>query len=171
MIFVHKGMKPLTSQQLDRRTQKYIDRDFPQWKRERSIRKSDGEFDAYMDVVEADTDINRANNEFNWNLEQYRKAVKRLNQYELSVGKPESSYEHSTGEFSEEGVEVTETITVDAIEPLEATLTVDVYDLDGSVTGTETVDNPEVVNDAAERAQAQYVVDNASEEVVNFDAA
>ena len=164
-------MKPLTSQQLDRRTQKYIDRDFPQWKRERSIRKSDGEFDAYMDVVEADTDINRANNEFNWNLEQYRKAVKRLNQYELSVGKPESSYEHSTGEFSEEGVEVTETITVDAIEPLEATLTVDVYDLDGSVTGTETVDNPEVVNDAAERAQAQYVVDNASEEVVNFDAA
>ena len=164
-------MKPLTSQQLDRRTQKYIDRDFPQWKRERSIRKSDGEFDAYMDVVEADTDINRANNEFNWNLEQYRKAVARLNQYELSVGKPESSYEHSTGEFSEEGVEATETITVDAIEPLEATLTVDVYDIDGSVTGTETVDNPEVVNDAAERAQAQYVVDNASEEVVNFDAA
>lgn len=176
MIFVHKGMKPLTSQQLDRRTQKYIDRDFPQWKRERSIRKSDGEFDAYMDVVEADTDINRANNEFNWNLEQYRKAVLRLEKHELSVGVPESSIEVPTGEttYDEATGEitvVTETVVIPAIEPLEATLTVDVYDLDGSVTGTETVDNPEVVNDAAERAQAQSIVDNASEEVVTFDAA
>ena len=68
MIFVHKGMSPLTAQQLNRRTQKYIDRDFPQWKRERSIRKADGEFDAYMDVVEADTDTNRATNEFNWSV-------------------------------------------------------------------------------------------------------
>ncbi len=173
MIFVHKGMKPLTSQQLNRRTQKYIDRDFPQWKRERSMRKADGLFDTYMDGVEADTDTNRANNEFNWNLEQYRKAVLRLEDYVLSVGVPESSREVPTGEttYDEEtgeATEVTETVVTPAIEPLEATVTVAAYDDNGEETGTEEVPNPLIVQDEAERAQAQSIVDNASDEVVNF---
>lgn len=173
MIFVHKGMKPLTSQQLNRRTQKYIDRDFPQWKRERSMRKADGLFDTYMDGVEADTDTNRANNEFNWNLEQYRKAVVRLEKYELSVGVPESSREVPTGEttYNEETgetTEVTETVVTPAIEPLEATVTVATYDDNGEETGTEEVPNPLIVQDEAERAQAQSIVDNASEELISF---
>lgn len=173
MIFVHKGMSPLTAQQLNRRTQKYIDRDFPQWKRERSIRKADGEFDAYMDVVEADTDTNRATNEFNWALKQYREAVARLARYELSVGVPESSVEVPTGEtnFDEatgQITEVMETVVTAAIEPLPATITVDTYNDDGEATGTEEVPNPLIVNDEAERAQAQAVVDNASDEVVSF---
>ena len=173
MIFVHKGMKSLTSQQLNRRTQKYIDRDFPQWKRERSMRKADGLFDTYMDGVEADTDTNRANNEFNWNLEQYRKAVVRLEQYELSVGVPESSEEVPTGEtaYNEETgetTEVTETVVTPAIEPLEATVTVAAYDDNGEETGTEEVPNPLIVQDEAERAQAQSIVDNASEELISF---
>ena len=173
MIFVHKGMKPLTSQQLNRRTQKYIDRDFPQWKRERSMRKADGLFDTYMDGVEADTDINRANNEFNWNLEQYRKAVLRLEQYELSVGVPESIREVPTGEITYdnetgETTEVTETVVTPAIEPLEATVTVAAYDGNGEETGTEEVPNPLIVQDEAERAQAQSIVDNASEELISF---
>ena len=175
MIFVHKGMKPLTSQQLNRRTQKYIDRDFPQWKRERSMRKADGLFDTYMDGVEADTDTNRANNEFNWNLEQYRKAVLRLEQYELSVGVPESSEEVPTGEttYNEETgetTEVTETVVTPAIEPLEATIEVVNVDDEGNET-TETVDNPLIVQDVAERAQAQSIIDNSSEEVRRFGIA
>lgn len=175
MIFVHKGMKPLTSQQLNRRTQKYIDRDYPQWKRERSMRKADGLFDTYMDGVEADTDTNRANNEFNWNLEQYRKAVLRLEQYELSVGVPESSREVPTGEttFNEETgetTEVTETVVTPAIEPLEATVEVVSVDEEGNET-TETVDNPLIVQDVAERAQAQSIIDNSSEEVRSFGIA
>jgi len=176
MIFVHKGMKPLTSQQLNRRTQKYIDRDFPQWKRERSIRKSDGEFDAYMDVVEVDTDTNRANNEFNWNLEQYRKATARLAQYVLAVGVPESSQEVPTGEqiFNEETMEmeeVTETIVTPAIEPLEPTIEITTYDDEGNETGKEEVPNPAIVQDDAERAQAQSVLDNTSDEVKDFQTA
>ena len=173
MIFVHKGMNPLTSQQLERRTQSYIDKDFPQWKRERSMRKADGEFDAYMDVVEADTDVNRANNEFNWALQQYREAQARLAKYELSVGVPESTREVPTGEtrgdeVTGEVVEVTETVVTPAIAPLEATVTVATYDDNGVETGTEEVPNPLIVNDEAERAQAQAVVDNASDEVVSF---
>ena len=175
MIFVTKGMKPLTSQQLNRRTQKYIDRDYPQWKRERSMRKADGLFDTYMDGVEADTDTNRANNEFNWNLEQYRKAVVRLEQYELSVGVPESSREVPTGEtaYNEEtgeATEVTETVVTPAIEPLEATVEVVSVDEEGNET-TETVDNPLIVQDVAERAQAQSIIDNSSEEVRSFGIA
>jgi len=173
MIFVHKGMKSLTSQQLNRRTQKYIDRDYPQWKRERSMRKADGLFDTYMDGVEADTDTNRANNEFNWNLEQYRKAVLRLEDYVLSVGVPEVTVEVLTGEttYDEEtgeATEVTETVVYPAIEPLEATVTVETYDDNGEETGTEEVPNPLIVQDEAERAQAQSIVDNASEELISF---
>lgn len=178
MNFVHQGMKPLTSQQLNRRTQKYIDRDWPQWKRERSMRKADGLFDTYMDGVEADTDTNRTNNEFNWNLEQYRKAVLRLEDYVLSVGVPESSQEVPTGEVTYdeetgEATEVTETVVTPAIEPLEATVEVTVYnDEDPEAEPTvETVANPLIVQDEAERAQAQSIVDNASDDVVNFGVA
>jgi hypothetical protein len=172
MIFVHKGMKVLTSQQLNRRTQKYIDRDWPQWKRERSIRKADGLFDTYMDGVEADTDINRTTNEFNWNLEQFQKATKRLEQYELSVGVPELSREVPTGEtvFSYEEdrvVEVTETVVTPAIEPLEATVEVVTVDEEGNET-TETVDNPLIVQDEEERAQAQRIIDNTADEIYEF---
>lgn len=175
MIFVHKGMKPLTSQQLNRRTQKYIDRDYPQWKRERSMRKADGLFDTYMDGVEADTDTNRANNEFNWNLEQYRKAVVRLEDYVLSVGVPEVTVEVLTGEITYdeetgEATEVTETVVYPAIEPLEATVEVVSVDEEGNET-TETVDNPLIVQDVAERAQAQSIIDNSSEEVRTFGIA
>ena len=172
MIFVHKGMKSLTSQQLNRRTQKYIDRDWPQWKRERSMRKADGFFDAYMDSVEADTDTNRANNEFNWNLEQFQKATKRLEQYELSVGVPESSREVPTGEITYdeetgEATEVTETVVTPAIEPLEATVEVVNVDEEGNET-TETVDNPLIVQDEEERAQAQSIIDNTADEIYEF---
>jgi len=174
MIFIHKGMKPLSSQQINRRTQRYIDNDWPQWKRERSIRKADGLFDTYMDGVEADTDTNRANNEFNWNLEQYRKAVLRLEDYVLSVGVPEVTVEVLTGETeydetTNQVVEVTETRVIPAIEPLEATITVATYDENGEEAGTEEVANPLIVKDEEERAQAQSIVDNASDEVVNFD--
>ena len=174
MIFVHKGMKPLTSQQLDRRTQKYIDRDWPQWKRERSMRKADGLFDTYIDGVETDTDTNRNNNAFNWKLEQYRKATARLEQYELSVGVPEQSQEVFTGEYAYdeetgEQTEVTETVVTPAIEPLPATVEITVYsdDPDAEPT-TETVPNPLIVQDEAERAQAQATIDNTPEDVRNF---
>lgn len=173
MIFVHKGMKPLTSQQLDRRTQKYIDRDWPQWKRERSMRKADGLFDTYMDGVEADTDTNRNNNAFNWKLEQYRKATARLEQYELSVGVPESSSETlpipQWNEETQMMEDVTETVVTPAIEPLPATVEITVYsdDPDAEPT-TETVPNPLIVQDEAERAQAQATIDNTPEDVRNF---
>ena len=55
-----------------------------------------------------------------------------------------------------------------AIEPLEATVEQDVYDEEGNVTGTETVPNPLIVADDAEREAAQAVVDGTPEEVKAF---
>lgn len=138
MIFVSKGQEFLTTDQLSRRTQTYISRDWPQWKRERSFRKADGEFNAYMESVESDTDTNRITNAFNWDLHLYKKALARLAQ--------------SVDEDLEATIEVT---THEA-------------NGDDVITSTNTIPNPLVVQDEEERASAQLVVDNAPEEIVSF---
>lgn len=78
MILVTKGQPCLYNGELEVKTQECIDEEWPQWKRERSIRKGDGEFNTYMEAWEADTDTNRANNLFNSQLSMYREAVTAL---------------------------------------------------------------------------------------------
>ncbi len=173
MIFVQKGATPLTSQQLDSRTQRYIDRDWPQWKRERSFRKNDGEFNTYMEGVEIATDTNRANNLFNSQLQEYQKAALRLEKYVLSEGREESSVTVGTSEYeyneeTGEMVEIMETVVTPAIEALVEQVLVDTYDEEGNVTGEEMADNPLIVTDVAERAIAQATIDGTPEEVKTF---
>ena len=98
MIFVNKGDAPLTDAQLNKRTQKYIDLEFPEWKRERSIRNGDNEFNTYMAQVQADTDVNRANNTFNSQLAAYKQAVARLAQYVVADGQAEVTKEVVVGQ-------------------------------------------------------------------------
>jgi hypothetical protein len=83
-IFVTKGDAPLTSVQLEKRAQTYIKRSWPSQAREESIRLADGAFDAFMATFSANHDVNIANNTFNWQLAEYRKATARLAQ--LSFG-------------------------------------------------------------------------------------
>jgi hypothetical protein len=177
-IFVTKGDAPLSAAQLDKRTQAYINRDWPLWQRERSIRNNDGEFNAYMSTVAANTDSNRDNNIFNQQLLDYRIAVARLAQYRLADGRPELTEEVEAYDengmplFDEEtGEPVMETVVVQtAIDPLDATVEQPVYDeLTGEQTGTETVPNPLIVSDDAERAAAQAIVDATPQEVKDFD--
>jgi hypothetical protein len=173
MIFVQKGAAPLTSQQLDSRTQKYLNRDFPQWMRERSFRKNDGEFNTYMENIETNTDTNRANNLFNLQLQEYRKATLRLEKYVLSAGREESSVTVGTSEYgyneeTGEMEEIMETVVTPAIEALVEQVLVDTYDEEANVTGEEMVDNPLIVQDVAERAAAQSVIDSTPEEVKTF---
>jgi len=170
-IFVTKGDSPLTEAQLQKRTQRNIDRDWPEWKRERSIRLSDGEFHAYMETVSTNTDTNRANNTFNWQLSEYRKATARLARYRLADGRPEVWEDQPTGEFDPEtGDEIMESVLVQtAIDPLDAQVEQPVYDDEGNQTGTEMVDNPLIVADEAERAEAQAVIDGTPQEVKGFD--
>jgi hypothetical protein len=173
MIFVNKGDAPITEAQLHKRTQAYIDRDWPAWKRERSLRVGDGVFNIFMDQVALDTDINRDNNAFNGMIVDYNKAQARLAQYVLLEGREEVREQVPTGEqvFDEETgemVDVTEEVVVQtAIDPLPEFVEVTNYDEQGNAT-TETVRNPEVVRDEEERMAAQLVVDNTPPAVVEF---
>lgn len=176
-VFVAKGDSPMNDNQLNKRTQRYINRDWPEWKRERSIRMDDGEFNTYMTSVSNNTDTNRSNNTFNQQLADYNAAVARLAKYRLADGRAEVTEDQET--FDEFGNQVfdeqtgepvmTPVVVVSAIDPVDPTIEQDVYDeMTGEVTGTETVPNPLIVADDAERAAAQAVIDATPQEVKDF---
>ena len=168
-VFVNKGDLPLTPAQLEKRAQKHIKRVWSDQAREKSIRLADGAFDAFMSAFSADHDVNLANNTFNWQLSEYRKATTRLAQYILADGRAEVWEDQPTGEYDEEGNEVMESVLVQtAIDPLDATVEQPVYDDEGNQTGTETVPNPLIVADEAERAAAQAIVDGTAQDVKDF---
>lgn len=102
-------------------------------------------------------------------VEAYTAATARIAQYILSVGREEVVESHPTGEhvFNEETFEMedvmADVVVVTAIEPLEATVEVTVYGDDPEAEPTvETVPNPLIVADDAERAEAQAVIDAAA---------
>ena len=173
MIFISKGDTPITAHQLHKKTQRIINRDWPEWKRERSIRLDDGEFDTYMSQVQTDTDTNRANNIFNEQLVAYRKATARLAQYVVADGRTEVREMQPTGEqvFNEETMEMEdvmhEVIVQTAIDPVEATVEVTEYDEEGNAT-VSTIENPLITQDNLERANAQTVIDNTPVAVSQF---
>jgi hypothetical protein len=167
-IFVTKGDAPLTEAQLEKRSQRFIAKDWPPQARERSIRKADGAFDAFMAAFSADHDVNVANNTFNAQLAAYRAATLRLAQYRLADGKPEQTFEEPSGQYDDEGNEIMHTWVQAGIDPLDAQVEQTTYDDEGNQTGTEMVDNPLIVADDAERAAAQAVVDATPDDVKAF---
>jgi hypothetical protein len=94
----------------------------------------------------------------------YTAATARIAQYILSVGRSEVTESQPTGEkvFNEETFEMEDVmadfVVVTAIEPLEATVEVTTQEI-GEDPVTETVANPLIVADDAERAEAQAVID------------
>ena len=104
--------------------------------------------------------------QFNQQLADYRVATARLAEYVVADGRAEVREMQPTGEqvFNEETMEMEdvmhEVITVTAIEPVEATVTRMVYseDIDAEPT-EETIENPVITTDVAERAAAQATVD------------
>ena len=174
--FVNKGDLPLTPVQLERRAQKYIKRSWSDQAREKSIRLSDGAFDAFMTSFSADHDENIANNTFNWQLQEYGTAVVRLARYVLADGRAEVIESQSTGEqvWDEDAMEMVDVmadvITVTAIDPVEATVTRTVYSDDMYAEPTEeTIENPLITVDVSERDTAQAVVDGTPAAVVAAD--
>jgi hypothetical protein len=106
-------------------------------------------------------------------LAAYRVAVARLAQYIVADGREEVREMQPTGEqvYNEETFEMEDVmhdvITVTAIEPVEATVTRMVYsdDMDAEPV-EETIENPVITTDVAERAEAQATVDATPAEVV-----
>jgi len=107
--------------------------------------------------------------QFAQQAEAYKTASARLEQYQLSVGVPESTGTVVTGqEWSEETMEmqdVTETFVIPGIEPLDATVEVTTYDFDTNTSTTETIENPLITKDNAERAAAQAIIDSTPQAV------
>ena len=105
----------------------------------------------------------------------YTAATARIAQYILSVGREEVVESQPTSEqvYNEETFEMedvmADVVVVTAIEPLEATVEVTVYGDDPEAEPTvETVRNPLIVSDDAERAEAQAVIDSTPTPVKNY---
>lgn len=105
--------------------------------------------------------------QFNQQLASYRVATARLAQYVVADGRAEVREMQPTGEqvWNEETEEMEdvmhEVITVTAIEPVEATVTRMVYSEDDPMAEPteETIENPLITTDVAERTEAQATVD------------
>ena len=114
--------------------------------------------------IPADLQAAADEKQFNQQLAAYRVATARLAQYVVADGRAEVREMQPTGEqvFNEETGEMEdvmmEVVTVTAIEPVEATVTRMVYSEDAEPT-EETIENPLITVDNAERAAAQAVVD------------
>ncbi len=114
--------------------------------------------------------------QFNQQLAAYRVATARLAQYIVADGRAEVREMQPTGEqvFNEETEEMEdvmmEVIVQTAIEPIEATVTRMVYSEDDPMAEPveETIENPLITSDVAERAEAQAVVDATPQEVKDF---
>ena len=111
---------------------------------------------------------------FNQQLAAYRVATARLAQYIVSVGRTEVVESQPTGEqvFDEDTMEMVDVmhdvITVTEVEAALATVTRWVYDEDDHMAEPteETIENPVITADVAERATAQATVDGTPEAVV-----
>ena len=115
-------------------------------------------------------------------LVKYTNAVERLNNYILADGQEEVTQDIvviTENIFDENGMptidendeyimqDVTETIIIsNAIPALEATITRTVYD-ENDVATEETIENPLITKDNAERAEAQAVVDATPQSVID----
>jgi len=116
--------------------------------------------------IPADLQAAADTKKFNQQLADYRTATARLAQYIVSVGRAEVVESQATGEqvWDEDAMEMVDVmhdvITVTAIDPVEATVTRTVYsdDIDAEPT-EETIENPLITVDVAERADAQATVD------------
>jgi len=131
--------------------------------------------DCFDGDIPADLQAAADEKQFNQQLADYRVAVARLAQYIVADGREEVREMQPTGEqvWNEETMEMEdvmhEVITVTAIEPVEPTVTRLVYSEDDPMAEPteETIENPLITTDNAERAAAQAVVDATPQAVVD----
>jgi hypothetical protein len=168
-VFIQKGDAPMTYRQAVKRGLRYFEAEKAYWEREQGIVQSDPIYIAWASQWVSDNLENEANNLFNHALFKYRAAVDRLSKYRLADGRPEVYEDQPTGEIDPEtGVEIFESVLVQtAIDPLPAQVEETIYDDEGNAT-TTLVDNPAIVQDEAERAAAQDLINLTPQEVKDF---
>lgn len=168
-VFIQKGDQFMTYRQATKRGRRMFDAQKQQYEREEGLVTESQEYKDWANQWILDNQVNTENNLFNLDLLRYRRALKRLEQYRLAMGRAEVTEQQETGEFDENGEPLTETVVVvQAVEPLEAFVEQPVYDDAGEQTGVESVPNPLIEKDDAERAEAQATIDATPIEVVRF---
>ena len=132
--------------------------------------------DCFDGDIPADLQTAADTKQFNQQLAAYGTATARLAQYIVSVGRAEVIESQPTGEqvFDEDTMEMVDVmhdvITVTAVEPVEATVTRTVYSDDPDAEPTEeTIENPLITADVAERAEAQATVDGTPQPVKDVE--
>ena len=130
--------------------------------------------DCWDGDIPADLQTAADTKQFSQQLFAYTTATARLARYIVSVGRAEVTESQATGEqvFNEETGKMddvmADVVTVTAIDPVDATVTRLVYSDDINEEPTEeTIENPLITQDNAERAEAQAVVDATPSEVVD----
>jgi hypothetical protein len=125
-----------------------------------------------VEIDEAELASRKAQALANHQLEEYTKAMVRLAQYQVSLGREEVVENQPTGEriWNEEtdamADVMADVVTVTAIDPVDATIEQTTYDDEGVAT-TSTIENPLITQDNAERAEAQAVVGATPSEVID----
>ena len=130
--------------------------------------------DCFEGDIPADLQAAADEKQFNQQLADYKTATTRLVQYVVAEGRNQVTEMQPTGEqvFNEETGEMDnvmhEVIVQTAIDPVEATVTRMVYSEDDLMAEPveETIENPLITTDVAERAAAQAVVDATPAAVV-----
>jgi len=158
---------PVMSEQLDKIFHEGIDA----WKAEIQAIKDDHP----KAVIDNDTLNSRKSQAlFDHQLQEYTKAIARLAQYVVADGREEVIESRATGEkiLNEETGVVDDVmgdfVTALAIDPVEPTITRVAIsdDLDADHT-EETIENPLITQDNAERAEAQAIVDATPQPVID----
>ena len=110
--------------------------------------------------------------QFTQQLQSYTTATARLAQYVLSVGREEVTESLPTGEqvWNEETQkmeDVMHDVVIQAIEPVEATITRTIYAEGSEERKEETIENPLITKDKAERAEAKSIIDSTPQAVID----
>ena len=158
---------PVMSEQLDKIFHEGIDA----WKADIQAIK-----DAHPKAVIDNDTLNSRKSQalFDHQLQEYTKAIARLAQYVVADGREEVTESRATGEriLNEETGEIddvmADVVTFPSIEPVDATITRTVQSDDLNEDSTEeTIENPLITKDNAERAVAQAVVDATPQPVID----
>lgn len=119
-------------------------------------------------IVEAEA---KSINDFNLSLSAYRTAKTRLTRYRLADGQSEQFEDQPSGDKDPitGGPKTRHVRTRHAVDALPANVTKPALDaITGEYTRQKEVPNPLILADDAERAQAQSIIDAATEEVKNY---
>ena len=158
---------PVMSEQLDKIFHEGIDA----WKADIQAIK-----DAHPKAVIDNDTLNSRKSQalFDHQLQEYTKAIARLAQYVVANGREEVVESRATGEriLNEETGEIddvmADVVIFTSIEPVDATITRTVQSDDLNEDSTEeTIENPLITKDNAERTAAQAVVDATPQPVID----